>query len=81
MNLEESDKLCDIKREIKDIILELYIEKHSINYDKKEDMGTNEFIKGLADIFGNAIFADMNDDEKDAALIIWRNHTKRIMEE
>ena len=37
MNLEESDKLCDIKREIKDIILELYIEKHTVDCDKKGD--------------------------------------------
>lgn len=81
MNLEESDKLRDIKAELKDIILECYIEKHTIDCDKKEDTGTNEFIKELADIFGNAIFADMNDDAKDAALIIWRNHTKSILEE
>ena len=81
MNLEESDKLRDIKAELKDIILELYIEKHSIDYDKKEDTGVNEFAKELADISGNAIFADMSDDAKDAALIIWRDHIKRILEE
>ena len=81
MNLEESDKLRDIKAELKDIILELYIEKHTIDCDKKEDTGTNEFIKELADIFGNTIFADMSDDEKYAALTIWRDHTKSILEE
>lgn len=81
MNLEESNKLCDIKREIKDIILELYIEKHTVDCDNKEGTCTDEFIEELANISGNAIFGDMSDDVKEAALIIWRDHTKRILEE
>lgn len=45
MNLEEFDELRDIKAELKDIILELYIEKHTIDCDKKEDTARMNLLK------------------------------------
>jgi len=57
------------------------MEKNNITDDKKEGMSMNEFIKELANSYGYESFNDMSDDEKYAALTIWRDHMKSILEE
>lgn len=58
-----------------------FMEKNNITDDKKEGMSMNEFIKELANSYGYESFNDMSDDEKYAALTIWRDHMKSILEE
>ena len=58
-----------------------FMEKNNITDDKKEGMGMDEFTKELANSYGYESFDDMSDDEKYAALTIWRDHIKNTMEE
>lgn len=58
-----------------------FMEKNNITDDKKEGMGMNEFTKELANSYDYESFDDMSDDEKYAALTIWRDHIKNTMEE
>nr|DAM83992.1 MAG TPA: hypothetical protein [Caudoviricetes sp.] len=58
-----------------------FMEKNNITDDKKEGMSMNEFIKELANSYGYESFNDMSDAEKYAALTIWRDHMKSILEE
>lgn len=58
-----------------------FMEKNNITDDKKEGMIMNEFIKELANSYGYESFNDMSDAEKYAALTIWRDHMKSILEE
>jgi hypothetical protein len=58
-----------------------FMEKNNVTDDKKEGMSMNEFIKELANSYGYESFNDMSDDEKYAALTIWRDHMKSILEE
>lgn len=58
-----------------------YMEKNNITDDKKEGMGMDEFTKELANSYGYESFDDMSDDEKYAALTIWRDHIKANLED
>ena len=58
-----------------------FMEKNNITDDKKEGMGMDEFTKELANSYGYESFDDMSDDEKYAALTIWRDHIKANLED
>lgn len=58
-----------------------FMEKNNITDDKKEGMGMSEFTKELANSYGYESFDDMSDDEKYAALTIWRDHIKTNLED
>nr|DAW32239.1 MAG TPA: hypothetical protein [Caudoviricetes sp.] len=58
-----------------------FMEKNNIVDDKKEGMGMDEFTKELANSYGYESFDDMSDDEKYAALTIWRDHIKANLED
>ena len=58
-----------------------YMEKNNIVDDRKEGMSIDEFATKLANSYGYESFDDMNDDEKYAALTIWRDHIRSTMED
>jgi hypothetical protein len=58
-----------------------FMEKNNIVDDKKEGMDMGEFTKELANSYGYESFDDMSDDEKYAALTIWRDHIKANLED
>ena len=58
-----------------------YMEKNNIVDDMKECMTIDEFATKIANSYGYESFDDMSDDEKYAALTIWRDHIRNTMEE
>ena len=50
--------------------------KNNINDDSKEGMSVDEFGAEIANIYGYKSFDDMSNDDKYAALTLWKDHIK-----
>jgi hypothetical protein len=50
--------------------------KNNINDDSKEGMSVDEFGAEIANIYGYKSFDDVSNDDKYAALTLWKDHIK-----
>lgn len=73
----------DSQIESSEIIKRYFIEKkrvvmskNNINDDSKEGMSVDEFGAEIANIYGYKSFDDVSNDDKYAALTLWKDHIK-----
>jgi len=73
----------DSQIESSEIIKKYFIEKkrvvmlkNNINDDSKEGMSVDEFGAEIANIYGYKSFDDVSNDDKYAALTLWKDHIK-----
>lgn len=75
----------DSQIESSEIIKKYFIEKkrvvmskNNINDDSKEGMSVDEFGAEIANIYGYKSFDDLSNDDKYAALTLWKDHIKNM---